>query len=603
MNFNYSDFIEETFIKPIRTVTIVDDEYPTMDVFISGELSDRQKENRSPLKQLISICREPSNNWMLDVYDGIPEGTGGQPFSSRLHNSDFLILDYHLDGISDDEPGQEALKVLQHLASNPHFNLVAIYTKGYGGTIDRVLKDIVCSLQKEPVIKKLPEKLNKTLEEAFDNWSFEIDNIQTKLIDSITDLDFLSLMREYGSDHKKWPGDCHYVSELKAICDRKPEDVDIAFPIILWWVFNEKTSKLKNYFGDATFSNFGWNTAEDVNWIHTDQLFVTIVGKKNPPDILPEKILKALTKWNPHPHKLILAKLRHEVDEQGIAIANRILDKQYVHAYWLEEILTADKDAIYFKAWTILCKHWDELASQTKKALTDFTLRMVTQLKESKNVKEIINDFTKPEIIKDKNRVLLHANCFNCSKPVEGYHLTTGHVLELKERDSLSYWVCVTPACDLEPGQNKKSLKDRIPITLLRLYDGSSACRKEGEEGKLSDEKILKRFLENATSKKVLFLNFKDDNDVLIFSSIVNIYGNANPYLEDFFVGNSGKFNQDDCKLTLYKTALDNEHLIYKNTEATVVAQLRYEYALDLLLKTGGCKSRIGLDFIGLEHG
>ncbi len=38
----YTDFIEETFIKPIRTVTLVDDEYPTMDAFISGEeLSDK----------------------------------------------------------------------------------------------------------------------------------------------------------------------------------------------------------------------------------------------------------------------------------------------------------------------------------------------------------------------------------------------------------------------------------------------------------------------------------------------------------------------------------------------------------------------------------
>ncbi|MDM8552343.1 hypothetical protein QUF72_19815 [Desulfobacterales bacterium HSG2] len=99
-------------------------------------------------------------------------------------------------------------------------------------------------------------------------------------------------------------------------------------------------------------------------------------------------------------------------------------------------------------------------------------------------------------------------------------------------------------------------------------------------------------------------LNFQDDNDdVSIFSTIVNIHGNANPRLEDFFVKNSGKFNQDDYKLTLYRTDLDQNRLIYKETVATVVAQLRYEYALDLLLKTGECKSRIGLDFIGLEHG
>jgi len=100
--------------------------------------------------------------------------------------------------------------------------------------------------------------------------------------------------------------------------------------------------------------------------------------------------LEALGKSNPHPHKLILTKLRHEIDEQGIAIANKILDKQYVHAYWLEEILTADEDAADFKAWTVLCKHWEEIAAQTKEALTDFTSRMVAQLKESKGVEEIL---------------------------------------------------------------------------------------------------------------------------------------------------------------------------------------------------------------------
>jgi len=281
MNNNYSDFIKEAFIRPIRTVTLVDDEYPTMDVFISGELSDKQKENSTSLKQLISVCRE-SYNWMLDVYDGIPQDTDGELISSRLHNSDFLILDYHLGGPSDDEPGWDALKVLQHLASNPHFNLVAIYTKGYeGGDIERIIKDIVCSLQKEPLIKEIPEKLTETIEGALDDWSLEIGDIQTKLVDSITDLDFLSLMREYGDDHKNWPEDCQYISELKAVYYRKPKDVNIAFPIILWWVFNEKTLKLKNYFGDAAFSNFGWGMEENINWVHTDQLFVTVVDKKN----------------------------------------------------------------------------------------------------------------------------------------------------------------------------------------------------------------------------------------------------------------------------------------------------------------------------------
>jgi hypothetical protein len=511
-----------------------------------------------------------------------------------------LILDYHLDGNGDDGPCREALEAIEHLASTPHFNLVVIYTNGYKGNINKVFMDIVCSLQNLPNIREIPASLSKKIDEELDKWSLEEDGIQKILEDSIVDLDFLYLLMEFGVDPKKWTDDSPYLSELKLIYDKKPKDIKLPFSVFKWWTINRKILSLKSCFGKKDFLNFGWGIADEVNWIHTDQLFITIIGKSNPPETIPQKLLQALTKWQPHPHKLILTKLRHVIDEKGIAFTNNILSKQYVHAYWLENILKADDEAIDFKAWNILCKHWDELATQSKRDLLEFNLRMISQLKKSGDIEEICKKFTKPEVLLEPYQILAHANCFNCSKPIEGYHLTTGHVLELNENGAISYWVCVTPACDLVPGQKDGSLKDKIPITLQRLFDGNSACRTADETGKLKNEDIFKRTLEKATSKKILFLTFEGSPDVCIFSSIVNIYGDANPRLKDFYVQNAGKFNLADRNLTLFKTDLDDkEHLIFKKVEATIVAQLRYEYALDLLLKTGRCKSRIGLDFIG----
>ena len=597
----YADFIEESFIKPIRTVTIVDDEYPTLNAFISGKLNNTQKKNIAPLKAFISVSRQASNNWMLDVYDGIPNGDNeSQNLSSRLHNSDFLVLDYHLNGNGDDGPGKEALNVLKHLASTSNFNLVAIYTKGYEGDINAVFRDIICSLQKMPVIQEMSQKFEQDVEDALDNWDLEVDDVRTKLINRITDFDLLNLVKKYGKNPKKWSSGSKYLYELKVLFDDKPKDVKLSFKVLLWWLFNVIILKIKGDFGETKFSNFDWKMDGDIKWVHCDQLFVTVVGKECKPERLPEKILEALVNWNPHPHKLILTKLRNEMDERGIAIANKILDKQYVHAFWLKEIISSKKDEIYFKAWTVLCKHWDEIAAQTKDVMIDFILKIVTYLKKKGDTEEILKNFTNPEILNNKKQMLAHANCFNCSKLVEGYHLTTGHVLELQEKGSISYWVCVTPACDLEPGQNTKALEDRIPITLQRLYEGASACRKIDETGKISNEEILNRALGKATSKKILFLNLKNEQDVCIFSSISNIHSNANPLIAEFYATNFGKFDRNNQKLTLYRTDLGkNGRLIYNNYKATIVAQLRYEYALDLLLKTGACKSRIGLDFIG----
>ena len=263
-------------------------------------------------------------------------------------------------------------------------------------------------------------------------------------------------------------------------------------------------------------------------------------------------------------------------------------------------MLFRSKDETHFKAWTLLCKHWDEIAAQTKDVMTDFTLKMVTHLKSLGDTDDILKIFTNSEVLENNNKMLEHANCFNCSKPVEGTHLTTGHVIELQEEGSISYWVCVTPACDLEPSQSKNALGNKVPITLQRLYNGASACRKLEETGKISNDEILCRALGKATSKKLLFLNLKNEPEICIFSSIFNIYSNANPSIVEFYVSNFGRFDRKNQDLILKKTDIaKNGHLIYKHYEATIVAQLRYEYALDLLFKTGTYKSRIGLDFIG----
>ena len=138
-------------------------------------------------------------------------------------------------------------------------------------------------------------------------------NVQTKLLDRITDFDFLNLLKEYGDEPKQWSIEAKYLSELKVLFDDKPIDIQLSFPVLMWWLFNKKVLKIKEIFGETHFSNFDWKMEGDIKWIYCAQLFVTVVGKEFDPEELPKKILEALVNWNPHPHKLILSKLRNEI--------------------------------------------------------------------------------------------------------------------------------------------------------------------------------------------------------------------------------------------------------------------------------------------------
>ena len=201
--FDYVPFLKKAYVDPIRTVTVIDDEYPTLERLLNKQ-NDRYgraftDENEQRLNEVISFCKQPENNWMLDVYDGDEDIVGSNKVANRLHHSDLLILDYHLDG-DDNGVCERALKLLRHLANNKHFNLVAIHTKGYQNEKDgvaAVFKDVIIALQKIPSIANLAAPVIQKVEDALDDWELDIATIRQKLRDSIPELQLLQLIKQY----------------------------------------------------------------------------------------------------------------------------------------------------------------------------------------------------------------------------------------------------------------------------------------------------------------------------------------------------------------------------------------------------------------------
>ncbi|MDZ6746180.1 hypothetical protein U4W20_11410, partial [Escherichia coli] len=69
------------------------------------------------------------------------------------------------------------------------------------------------------------------------------------------------------------------------------------------------------------------------------------------------------------------------------------------------------------------------------------------------------------------------------------------------------------------------------------------------------------------------------------------------PKAMDCYVENQGIFSEDKIIALKYAKPTENEMNII-SVEAKIVAELRYEYALNLLGRLGVSKSRVGLDFI-----
>jgi len=141
---SYRSFIESAYIDPIRTVILVDDEYPSLDSILGavksteddagyvidgneGDVIKSLNENKRKCLDLIRYCRNRENPWIFDVRNvkGVDEESEYYALS-HLHQCDFLILDHNLRHTEDD--GDLSIKIIQKISKNKHFNLIAVYT-------------------------------------------------------------------------------------------------------------------------------------------------------------------------------------------------------------------------------------------------------------------------------------------------------------------------------------------------------------------------------------------------------------------------------------------------------------------------------------------
>ena len=241
---------------------------------------------------------------------------------------------------------------------------------------------------------------------------------------------------------------------MNAIAGQAPEGIKIRVDKLIDWAYYERHRKIS---AELTAVNLGRVRGEfsvDVNWIRMDELFVTIIEKRRPPDELEDRLLDALVRYSPSPHQLLMARMRADMEEKGADAESEVMDDVYLQAGWLSELVEAEQPNRKRLLRATLDRHWEALGHRLRPEIDGYADRLIRNIL-ARGKQEVFEKCVGRSVGADRVRIAAHLNNFyNCSKEVDGTHLTTGHILAFVDPApkltcwvprQTTYWVCLSP--------------------------------------------------------------------------------------------------------------------------------------------------------------
>lgn len=593
-----ASLIDEVFIKPIRSVLIVDDEYPTWDNVISDN-ADKLKNSwwgeRETVQKVLGEFRKTKPARIIDIHNGQnigdPDGLG-----YFLHQSDLLVLDYQLG--EENDPGERAINIATDLLKNEQFNLIVVHTtdelsEPFSAMLNALLPP--CAKFNNGIVRAGKRCIEK-IEELDHSFSEKLEN-------SVE-----------GNTHFHFRKECQTKNDLVTALNRNPLFVEFnelcnkaqltnsqKIPAFFWAIskFENPLKEHQNRVEDYVGLNWSPPHLEGPLWIRTDKGFICFTKKEN--TNLLAFLSSAIESWQPTPSRLLSAKIRSEISLHGVIAEDSLLMNK--NAYW---------------------KFYEELKSEFEKDQADSIADDDTKLKTprvntllesqaSRHLERLL-DVTKPEVVTFGNKIIVadlkgsdgfsshygvetstpttledtidSFNSYVSTKPISGWHLQPGHIFKFDD----NYWVCLSPLCDLVPGQKEKLGMHGADSAKVKPFLAARLYAVEGEAPS-SDE---------INSNTLVYLGNEDDGSVKILSFYyMRDKLQRSPVWRFFTAKNLGQWDKDDrlLKLQFIKGNKDGEIAVV-GCEAVIVGQLRYEYALNLIQKFGGDLTRVGLDYV-----
>ena len=592
MNDGYSEFVAEGFLSSIRSVLIVDDDYPTIDEILRDqELRNDNQEVRtnkewptrpSTLRTVIETFRKCNPPLLVDIHDGQNVEQGPEEsVAKHLHQSDLLILDYQLDKAMPQD-GQRAIQILGKLMQNDHFNLVVVYTNE---PLDVVFVEMLLGLLAPVYLNpayELSEQILEWIQEAED----EHPDILTRFGHFVGVSEYLHSRRSISEFLRAMCRGERGYGEFTDYCELVGIHPALRRELLLYLLSETERSLLEKMNSVTPDESLIWSSGA-VRWLKSNSIFVAFSEKSKAHDLLAQLHL-ALCDWNPNPSRLFLAKIRASMDEYGAVAQTAALAHRHALAAWFVDLMLSGKSERKSRIIESVYRHSDQLMDMILPPVVDFADRLVDAEVSSGEVEErcIAHFGVNPSEANDQKRAALEHNALVCSRNPTGWHLNTGHIFVMADE----YWLCLSAACDMVPGQlpdwRKDSFGPRLPFIAVKLH-------------------LRNSMPENVQSNLHLFVRIEDQ--VKMFSFNESGREGSKPHWEFFLADNAGEFVDGGLSLSIWRTVKRSEaveelgnaipELVMRNSEVTIVSQLRYEYALNLSQKLGASLTRIGLDF------
>ena len=610
----YPEIVYESFLeRSVRSALLIDDQFPMFDT-AEEELGnydqiERAKRLYRTFKERRIVCDIESRAAELAK----PEST------DRLLKSDLVVLDYHLQ--KGERNPSKSLKILKSLAESKHFNVVILYTDSEN--LELVWLEVAGTL------KGGWKRAEKILEgDLLENWEALEDEKKLPEVD-------YGLLSEYllnGNKALKTPSNAIRQDFLKIGVEKK--DCSHFIVARINEEFSKKILIQSDFDIDKCYPVYG--SFNEPYWLQSGNLFVAIMKKVNPiegeangqaydPENIWGRLTDCIKAWRPNILQIILSEIQNTLDLDGVTIDPAYTGSPALQAGILyslfEKIPAGDVETVknLFKPAVedITCKLVESIRRKvsTNDEITGIAERLLNyeiSRDEWRNVSGdkkkrghetlsfVKNTLFEGQSIKD-DELFFELNSFLSSDEFRGSHLTTGSIFKSDDEDN--WWMCCTPACDMEvrrPNVWKENGRD--------TWHGENYPTKKMLALRLSPVENYQTGLNEANRGQNIYLTV-NGNDYRQFE-ILNPYNHPN--WEILIVKNSGKICQtvdEPIKKQFGAYLLQNHreenidgleqvecNLITKTFN--VVAQLRSEYANRVLQFTGLHLSRIGVDFI-----
>jgi hypothetical protein len=542
---SYESAVAKTFIdRPLRTVLMIDDQFPTyadvMDGLAVGAEALANDEKFRQRGRALDLYRGFRGRSMIcDIENDIEDVD-----AAHLRKSDLVILDYNLGPGQDDN--DKSIRLLRSLSSSKHFNTVVVYTAN--DDQDGVWLDIIASMRGGWA--KLPASVEGA---ALEHWNRLSD--QGALPDaSINAVMQFAKRGEFG-DIEAGPKD-----------SAQKELIDLGVPpgetkAIIVGLVGKELARRSGDFAEEPDRHAVGGFQNGRRWILAGNAFVVVMKKVTPEagapsetDLIMQALKDALLEWHPNIIQILISEVQNILELEALATEELQLRKpttQTALAYYLLDSIgkvdpTANPD-VRIPLMALVDKVVDGMR---RRLSTDGDLlrlageALVGDLRDTgwhpdkwpvTGKAALINaaiELARTKGLVKHDDIMFKLNSFLSTEKFRRAHITTGTVFYLSDRDE--YYIAASPACDLvarAPSDNQhwaRSIHPTNPFVAIRLRP----------------ETDLKSTLVNAAQAEHIFLELNDENRAFR----LNWGAGHQPSYEFFFARNEGRVREADGK-------------------------------------------------------